>query len=370
LRGWLACVVVIYHVFAATGANVRFGGLHALTKAADYAVLVFVIISGFVITHLLLTRPEPYGPYITRRFLRIYPVYLACLALGILTTYLNFETFLGAPWGAQTPYLERLTHQLDSLQHGGFVAHLLAHLSLLHGAIPTQLLYESQLMFLGTAWSLSLEWQFYLLAPLILVGLQGARRTALTAAVAFGTYWAYRRGWLGDFVLPSFLPGAIPYFAAGIATRLLIYKLPRLGRYPVVAVAFAFALCLAYDRLLPFAAWAAFVAWMLLDQPTGKVSQAIQRSADRLLDSPVARHLGDLSYPIYLVHLPVLQVILFFCVRTFGLGMPETFAVAAVLTPVVTLAAAILLHRCVEKPFIAYGRTLFKTPGPAAVPTS
>lgn len=366
LRGWLACVVVVYHVFSATGANVSFGGLHALTKAADYAVLVFVIISGFVITHLLLTRPEPYGAYVTRRFLRIYPVYVVCLVLGIMTTYLNFETFLGAPWGAETPYLERIQRQFDNLQHGGFFPHLLAHLSLLHGAIPSDRLFESQLMFLSTAWSLSLEWQFYLLAPLVMMGLRGTWRAALTTAAAFGCFLAYRSGWFGDFVLPSFLPGAVPYFATGIATRMLIYKMPRLNAYPGTIVLIACGLCIVSNKLIPFVAWFAFIAWMLLEHPAGRLSLAIQNGVDALLDSRVAQRLGDLSYPIYLVHLPVLQAILFVCVRTFGLGMLETFAVAAVLTPALTLVAAIVLHRYVEAPFIAYGRTLFRAPSVVA----
>jgi peptidoglycan/LPS O-acetylase OafA/YrhL len=49
-------------------------------------VYLFVIISGFVITHLLLAKQQSYGPYIVRRLMRIAPVYLFCLALAIATS--------------------------------------------------------------------------------------------------------------------------------------------------------------------------------------------------------------------------------------------------------------------------------------------
>ena len=44
--------------------------------------------------------------------------------------------------------------------------HIPLHLTLLHGVVPEKLLPSSATAFLGPAWSLSLEWQFYLIAPL------------------------------------------------------------------------------------------------------------------------------------------------------------------------------------------------------------
>ena len=42
----------------------------------DIAVNVFIIVSGFVITHLLMNARESYSQYIWRRFLRIAPIYI------------------------------------------------------------------------------------------------------------------------------------------------------------------------------------------------------------------------------------------------------------------------------------------------------
>lgn len=42
------------------------------------AVNVFIILSGFVIFHLLNTKKERYERYIARRFLRLFPAYTKC----------------------------------------------------------------------------------------------------------------------------------------------------------------------------------------------------------------------------------------------------------------------------------------------------
>ena len=49
-------------------------------------------------------------------------------------------------------------------------AYLLPCLLLLQGVIPDQLFSHAGDAFLAPAWSLTLEWQFYLIAPLIIAG--------------------------------------------------------------------------------------------------------------------------------------------------------------------------------------------------------
>src|SRR5580704_7642457 len=108
LRAWLAWTIVASHIFLFTAVNQRFPVLGKIDNAAHQAVLIFTIISGFVITHLLLEKKEAYLPYITRRFLRIYPVYVICFVIGIFTTYLHLETFLSHPFGSYMPEPELL----------------------------------------------------------------------------------------------------------------------------------------------------------------------------------------------------------------------------------------------------------------------
>jgi peptidoglycan/LPS O-acetylase OafA/YrhL len=124
LRAWLAWIVVLAHVTLHTGAGIKWPLLEKIGTSAVYSVCLFIIISGFVITHLLIEKRENYLPYISRRFLRIYPIYFICLCLGIGATYLHFQAFADHPWGAIVPQPELLALELGSLNSGDFLRHL------------------------------------------------------------------------------------------------------------------------------------------------------------------------------------------------------------------------------------------------------
>ena len=63
----------------------------------DQAVEVFVILSGFVIALMRLNEEEPYGRYIFRRFMRLYPLFLIALILGAMTMHLYAPVFGSSP---------------------------------------------------------------------------------------------------------------------------------------------------------------------------------------------------------------------------------------------------------------------------------
>lgn len=358
LRGWLAWLVVCSHLMLGTGFTKLAPGLAtALGQAADLSVMVFVIISGFVITHLILERHEPYRVYLVRRFLRIYPVYLVALLAGIVGTYLSFDTFLSHPWGtALSPPTGRMLKQAESLASNDFYWHLAAHLSMLHGAISSRVLYESQYMFLGPAWSLSLEWQFYLVAPLVVA--MASRRAwqpvlAVLTVAGFALYW---RGLLGKFMLPSVLPGAALYFAVGIGTRFLVRPASSLSAFPLAALVLGFGLLMS-SELRPVLVWLAFLGMMLLDpDASDRVSRGARQVFQVAFDSRLARWLGERSYATYLIHMPIVQMVTWVCVSHLGWGPQATFAATASITVPLVLAASALLHRFVELPAMAWGR--------------
>jgi peptidoglycan/LPS O-acetylase OafA/YrhL len=364
LRGWLACIVMACHVVRLAGMHLHYPILDGLDQVAEMSVALFIIVSGFVITHLLLSKPESFSAYISRRFLRIYPVYLVCLALGIIALRLYLAAYRNEPWGSLSPLtrLDAIQMSNESFEH--FIPNLVAHLTMLHGAIPDNVLYGARVALLPPAWSLSLEWQFYLLAPFIIHAI--CRSVSARIWLAFITvigFWACEVGFLGVFFQPrSVLPGAALLFSAGITSRFLIYKLPEITIYPVAAAIVGSLAVTLSAELIPFFAWALFIVWMRLKNTSDRASAALKSGFDLLFDSKAARLIGDMSYPIYLVHVPVIQIILCVCVQQLRMDAAHTCLTAIVFSPLVTGICAYALHIFVEKPCIKYGRTLFARP--------
>ncbi|RYF12287.1 MAG: acyltransferase, partial [Oxalobacteraceae bacterium] len=125
LRAWMAWVVVITHIIQQSSSA---GGGEAWIKLdiGGEAVNVFIIISGFVITHLLVERPGPYFSYIIPRFMRLFPAFfVACIVGGLVYTVGNrwaapawFEPLHGSDYRSLVSY---------------FPIHVVAHITMLHG---------------------------------------------------------------------------------------------------------------------------------------------------------------------------------------------------------------------------------------------
>jgi peptidoglycan/LPS O-acetylase OafA/YrhL len=260
------------------------GFLEHILRHGNLAVDGFIILSGFVIAKLIVEKEEPYLPYITRRFFRLYPVFIVCLLPSILL--LNPLSFNLWFWKA-----------------------FLSHLLLMHGAMPDAFIHYSALAILPPAWSLSLEWQYYLIAPFF-VGLLWAVPTRLWYLVGVGLCLLYVpfRFFGNEWPYGSFLPYKIMLFFIGV----ICYR-----RWPS-----------GWKYQMP--KWTAPVQW-----------------------------LGKVSYSTYLVHWPIIVVIFLVCkswLQNFSFlgGSAIMFCIAA---PLTLLFSAVLYHY-VEKPGISFGKAM------------
>src|SRR5690606_24899481 len=100
LRGYLALVVVGYHLLSATNVSEHFGFDRHATLLGGGSVDVFIMISGFVMAHTLMQRPEPWLPFITRRAFRIFPVYWLVLMFSGLAMFLRQDAFDFMTWSS------------------------------------------------------------------------------------------------------------------------------------------------------------------------------------------------------------------------------------------------------------------------------
>src|ERR1051326_2654002 len=112
VRGWLAWTVVLSHVAYASGIYITGLGPF-LGRAGVASVSVFIIISGFVITHLIIQKHEPYSIYIFRRFMRIFPLFALTCAIGFFCIPLGATVSDNVTWGDKN-WLNSLTHEYNS----------------------------------------------------------------------------------------------------------------------------------------------------------------------------------------------------------------------------------------------------------------
>ena len=358
LRAWLAWTVVLAHVIQICGIDRLYPGMWLTQFLATEAVKVFVIISGFVIANVVLARRESWLPYITRRAFRIFPIYLLLLPVGAATMYLAEQALAFMSW-SQLPgykYDDTVRATISSVEARP-AAHVILHLLLFQGIIPDSVLDNSQTSFLGPAWSLSLEWQFYLIAPLLIWML--CRRG--WSLVAIGTLAslaiAYRIGAFGHFELPSFFPAIGYLFAVGIASRLVFDALKRADFHATALACACVGAALLFQPLFAIGIWGAFLA-LLVGAAKDRHEKLGRAATHALFETRFATAMGARSYAVYLAHWPVIQGLAFLILPLAPFTQWQAFAVLAPAVIVATALLAEALHRFVEKPMIRVGAAL------------
>lgn len=183
IRGFAACYVVLHH---AVPHHLTVGGLEVgfLFRFGQEAVILFFLLSGFVITHAFLRgRDHSLRGYLLKRFARIYLPLAVVLLLGFTIDWVR---------SAGTAPVEWRTLLLNLLMVQDI------------GSLKPNVLAEP---YKGNAplWSLSYEWWFYML----FVAVQG-----------WIARWPLRHG----FVLGLAVMGAVVYlFYPVFLPRLLMY---------------------------------------------------------------------------------------------------------------------------------------------------
>lgn len=211
----LRCVailaVVLYHIEGYVGAQIGAAApatvLQQVLKQGYYGVPLFFALSGFIIaTPFLGPRPPQLRHYFLRRFTRLEPPYI----INLLVVFALKVVFLGAGAAVLWPHLVASMLYLHNLVFG---AHSLVN---------------------GVAWSLEIEWQFYVLAPLALAGvakLRGVAREVGLWALIVGGGPAYLQGIDGDARFGLSLLCYIGFFAAGVWVALVYRDRRAVRRY-------------------------------------------------------------------------------------------------------------------------------------------
>lgn len=359
LRALLAWGVFVGHIALFAGLS-RVGLPERAGEIASSCVEVFIILSGFVITHLLLSRDENYRQYIAKRFFRLFPAYILCASLGSAAIAIS-----QTPWPHDPAYQygqQLIALQASQAQH--FVAHVLLHLTMFHGVVPNNVLNVSQWALLPTAWSISLEWQFYLVAPALLLLFRRRGGGVLVAVLTVVGLWLYARGFLGVFESPSVLPGAAELFLLGIASRLCWGEV----KPAAPAVIATGALVVGYfAEQMAIALWIAFASYLFCDRRKLRhIDRRFIGLADALFAGRFPKWAGKRTYSVYLVHYPIFQLLLT-ALTLYGAKSPtQVGALLLIFGLPLTIITAEAVHRYVEIPGIRIGKDVARLLGAAS----
>jgi peptidoglycan/LPS O-acetylase OafA/YrhL len=355
LRGLMALWVVIGHW--ATSVPLSFAPFPPKLYNA-YAVDVFIMLSGFAIFTLMEQKHERFLPYITRRALRIFPVYLFFLAVSVALQPLVIHAFANS----SPAYMQDRRVEIAVNSMTWWWQHLIAHVTLLHGLIPDKILPDTLYAFLGQAWSLSLEWQFYLLAPFLLLLVRNRGRLATIGIVALIVLVSV----IGARYLQSgFLGEKLHLFGIGIATfygmRAAFSSTPKfpLPKFDAsvwlgaLVGLLAFLLLLRTAAALPYMIWAVML-YVVLASSLG--SDRLALAGSRFMNARPIQWLGHISYSVYLSHMIVIVLGLLFLEHFKGLSRYEfAFGLLAIVVPG-TLALSWLTYVTIERPFMQLGK--------------
>ncbi len=349
LRAFAALSVLIYHIielypwkeFPITGAWIWF---HAGWMGVDF----FFVISGFVIM-LAAQQAMQHPPaaarkqFMVRRVLRIYPLYM----ITIIAFLCVVPEFFDAP-------------------HVG--AHLITHIFLIHNLHPTT---HGSLN--GPNWSVAAEMQFYIVVCILMPWLVRIKilwllgfgilcailcRTILNAVV-----WYWGKSDFTHILYSTQVPMMADMFAYGMAVALVVTRYPEMlqgkARIGIISSALMLATILLWCVLrifwqesdfwgnpamiifwrsflgLGFALVLVVAVWL----PTKGTSSLLYKAG---------HYTGEISYGIYLWHLPVILLL-----KQYTWDSPLQFCIAVL---VIVLGLSSLSWHLIEKLCIRYAK--------------
>lgn len=331
--------------FAVVGSHTEiFNGLKILSGGE--AVQLFFVISGFYMALILSKKYHSAKLFYSNRFLRLYPTYALVLFGTVLWflitwayTHQRPPPFWVASANAKMPLWQWLAVQFSNLSMVGLDVPAMFDWKDGHGFLflygdteptPDGAQWAGNFAWVGQAWSIGTEIWFYLLAPFIV-----RRAVAIQAAVAIAScvlMLAMQRVSPLSFF---FFPANLWFFLSGS----LLFQFYRSQYFS--APKWCGVLALVY----------AAVAWCWVgsvDNPVHTLMLILIALCIPLLfhtfaDTSWDTAVGNLSYPVYLVHVLVIDIL----IATLHVYNP-------LVVVAVSVVAAILIVRFVENPIDKY----------------
>jgi peptidoglycan/LPS O-acetylase OafA/YrhL len=345
LRAYAALLIVFYHGLHLYSYHWRFGAafgiddwlrpanpLLAVLAEGHTAVSLFMVLSGFILTYGSLDAAVEWRGFIRNRLLRTYPLFLLLVFAAIAVTPAAFD-------------LRAFVQTVGGLAN-------------LPGALVAP-------PFTSMLWTIAIEWQFYVLFPLLLAvfkpGWTRALLGMLTVLLVVRAMVVLAGGNAREIGYLTIL-GRLDQFLVGMwaAWFFRMHPLSRARGGVLAAVALATA-GLALWWFNAAGGWPTAPAWKVAWPTLEAVLWAafvigyidLANAATGAWSRWMAR-IGEISYSIYLVHFVVVSGLLQLAWLRAFTGRPVVDALlnTLLLALPLTLAISALTYRWVELPFL------------------
>jgi peptidoglycan/LPS O-acetylase OafA/YrhL len=301
---------------------------HALLREGHVAVSLFMVLSGFIFTYGAYGKRVRYAPFVANRLLRIYPLYVVLI--------LFFVTLQPGKY---------------SLLHTVATVLPLADLFGVPEIVPM-------------SWAVAVEFQFYLLFPLLLAHLNKHAVKTLFAVIAAALLlrvlgvglWANPRD-----MSYAHLVGRIDQFVLGMGAAVVVrggVQTPRTkliaATLCVIGVIFGFHLLGGYP---PSANWK--ILWPTIEGLIFAGLIVAYVSTPMFWPKAVdwsLRKVGELSFSIYLLHTPLIYALAKrpqFLLRFTGDDFLNGVISAVLLVLPALLVFSHVTYHVIEKPFLS-----------------
>lgn len=338
IRLLAALQVLVYHAVG----HLQASELEWLATAVSYfpGVPIFFVISGFLIS-LSWERAPSLKQYLWNRALRIYPALWVCLVVSIAIAFAA-----GVRPESAASFLVWLAAQSTFAQFYN----------------PDWLRSFGVGVLNGSLWTIVVELQFYLVLPLLAILASGRRLSWLAIGVVSFVLMLIGRSYMLDWsTVPQKLVGVslVPYlfyFVIGVIARDVHRMNPK------------FFADRGHWWFGVYLLWVAVEIWLGLPGSGGNVLNPVSilllggatvslAFTKRDLSMRILRG-NDMSYGIYIYHMPVVNTLLF-------LGITRSLGASLVL--VITMTCAFASWRLIEKPALGLkGYSMRWTPSETA----
>jgi peptidoglycan/LPS O-acetylase OafA/YrhL len=297
IRAIAALIVVISHISQLFKAHLNFS--FPAYFGGGLAVTLFFVLSGYLITYLLILEKEKFNTidlkaFYLRRILRIWPLYYIVIIASIAVMFFLYQQNL----------LSKNHNNLNATVLFAFFAGNLA-----------ESIYQLAFTPIGVLWSVAVEEQFYLFWPLLLKFCKPSTNVFLSFLLAFSVLKIIIRIFLSDTFLSSLIS----------LTRLDCMAIGAIGACFVLNTRLydKYVYPLIFSKQIQLLSWViSIIGFTTLKMPLSIFSDDfyavffvfliinISQNKNALinLESKIFNFLGRISYGIYMYHVLVIFV--------------------------------------------------------------